>query len=502
MTMQAIVRKNQYHDSVRLMTISRQAGSLEGVNKILALMGTEGNKKVLKDLGLYNEMVDSATPNDLVVCVDADTGDGFNSALKKVDDLLKSRTHGGPSEDRAARSLEEAVEQMPDANFALISVPGEFAALEVMGALEKDINVMLFSDNVSIEDEVFLKDLAMRKGLLMMGPDCGTAVINGIPFAFANMVRRGDVGIVGASGTGIQEVSCLIHRLGGGISHAIGVGGRDLSLEVGGRMMVTAIRKLAGDPSTKSLVLISKSGAPDSTRRVLTEAKKSGLPTVICLLGKGNLPGDGGGLTFVNTLEDAAYRTAGKDKPEYGADEDLTGEIGRLSEERKYLRGLYSGGTLCYEALLIFKEAMKVHSNIGTGRKYTANGPRNFHYCLDLGDDEFTRSRPHPMIDSTLRREFFIQAYSDPKTRVVLLDVVLGYGASADPAGDMVAALGKARAHAFGEGPVVMAHVCGTDEDPQSMKDQESKLREAGVFLFSTNAEAARAAMAAIISLS
>ena len=499
MVFRATIRRNQYHDSDRLMKISREASSPDGIKKVLALLGTEGNKKILRDLGLYNQDVDSASPNDLVICIDAVSKDKFDIALNEVDRLLLD-TAQGASRQRDAQSLDEAMDELPGANFTLISIPGEFAKLEVMTALERGLNVMLFSDNVSIEDELFLKEMAIRKGLLMMGPDCGTAIINGVPFAFANVVRRGGVGIVGASGTGIQEVTCLIHRLGGGISHAIGVGGRDLNEQIGAKMMATAIRKLSEDPSTRSLVLIGKPGAPNSTRRVLREARKSGLPVVVCLLGTGKLPKTGGSLTFVNTLEEAAFLAMGQDRPVTALPTGLAERIDSMPKSRKYLNGLFSGGTLCYEALLIFEGVLKVGSNIGNGKKRMRKNIRQGNYCLDLGDDEFTRGRPHPMIDSTLRQEYFIEAYTSPRTRVILLDVVLGYGSNADPAGDIVSALDEARSGNGKDGPVVLAHVCGTTQDPQSLDGQENKLREAGVFLFGTNAEAARAAMDVVLS--
>jgi len=496
MSFKTTVRKNQYHDSVRLMNISREASSLEGVSRVLALLGTQGNKKILRDLSFADEAMEASTPNDLIICVETDSDGGFDAAVQEVDRLLNEASHAS-SEQMAAESIDEAVQEMPGATFALVSIPGEFARLEVAEALEKGLNVMLFSDNVSIEDELFLKDLAISKGLLMMGPDCGTAIINGVPLAFANVVRRGGIGIVGASGTGIQEVTCLIDRMGGGVSHAIGVGGRDLSKEIGGRMMVSAIIMLSEDPSTKSLVLISKPGAPDSTNRVLREARKTGLPTVVCLLGKGELPRGGRGLTFVKSLEAAALAAMKKDSLAGKNPRELIKRVNGMPAGRKYLRGLFSGGTLCYEALLLMDGTLKVRSNIGSGARFSGEANYKGHYCLDLGSDEFTKGRPHPMIDSTLRQEYLVEAYRDPSTRVVLLDVVLGYGSSSDPAGDMVTALVEARETVPEDGPIILAHVCGTEEDPQSMELQEAKLREAGVFLFPTNAEAVRAAMEA-----
>ncbi len=501
MAFKAIIRRNQYHDSVRLMKISQQVSSLEGVEKVLAILGTEGNKKILKDLGLFNRDVESSTPKDLVICIDAESGKHFDTALIEVDRLLGEAIRG-TAQERDVQSMDEAMGELPEANYTLISVPGEFAKLEVMMAIDRGLNVMLFSDNVSIEDELFLKERALRKGLLMMGPDCGTSIINGVPFAFANVVRRGEVGIVGASGTGIQEITCLIHKMGGGISHAVGVGGRDLSEQIGGKMMAAAIRKLSEDRSTRSLVLVSKPGAPNSIRRVLREAGKSGLPVVMCLLGEGKLPRDKDSIIFVNTLEEAAFLAMGKERPAMDLPPGLAERAGSMPESRKFLRGLFSGGTLCSEALTIFTGALEVGSNIGNTKKTAGEDLFRKNYCIDLGDDQFTRGRPHPMIDSTLRGEYIVDALVDPQTRVLLLDVVLGYGSNADPAGDIASSLEEAGSGHDKEGPVVLAHVCGTEQDPQSQSAQENRLSEAGVFLFQTNAEAARAAMNVTLSTS
>src|SRR5690606_14776291 len=125
--------------------------------------------------------------------------------------------------------------------------PGVYAAFEAFRALENNLNVMMFSDNVTVEDEIKLKDLAVKKDLLMMGPDCGTAIINGVGLCFANKIKRGPIGLVAASGTGLQEVTVLIDQFGGGISQAIGVGGRDLSKDVMGRMTLHAINALNAD---------------------------------------------------------------------------------------------------------------------------------------------------------------------------------------------------------------------------------------------------------------
>lgn len=501
MVTKTIVRKNEYKDSVRLMTISRGATALEGVKTAQALLGTDGNKKVLEGLGQLNDAVREATPNDLIISIEADSEAVCEAALKEIDRLM-TETGGGKSEKQNPQSLDEALLQLPGANLALFSVPGQFAKLDVVTALDRGLNVMLFSDNISMEDELYLKQLAVSKDLLMMGPDCGTAILNGTPLGFANVVRRGSIGIIGASGTGVQEVSCLIDRLGGGISHAIGVGGRDLKKEIGGAMMRLAIRKLSKEPGTTSLVLISKPGAPETMEQVMDEASRCGLPVVACLLGRGVVETYAGkpNVTVVSSLEEAACVAMNLPTPEEAPSDDFVMRAADLGKERKYLRALYSGGTLCYEALLILDGKLEMHSNIALDKElkfaYPAHGKA--HYAIDLGEDEFTDGRPHPMIDSTLRQERIAEAIAAPDTRVLLLDVVIGFGANADPAKDIVAAVRQGRAATADGGPLVIAHVCGTEEDPQSLRAQEEQLWAADIFTFSTNAAAVRAALQAV----
>lgn len=499
MQLQATVRKNQYQDSVRLMQISRQAAELPGVKKVLALLGTDSNKKVLADLGLMDGTVAAATPNDLVICVEAESGEAIEAALAEVDNRLKTVTTGEATQEKP-KSLEEAASRLPGANFAMISLPGQFAKLDVAAALEQGLNVMLFSDNISMRDEAELKRLAVDKGLLLMGPDCGTAIVNGVALALANVVRRGDIGLAAASGTGIQEVTCLIDRFGGGVSHAIGVGGRDLRQEIGGVMMCQAIRTLAKDPATKRLILLSKPGAPEVMTRVLDEAKASGLEIVACLLGGDNSGPQYAGMTLVGTLEEAAFAAMGQKVPELDIPCNLRKRVRGLAPTRKYLRGLYSGGTLCYETLFILKDAIDIESNVALRKElklhYPAKGAA--HCCVDLGEDEFTQGRPHPIIDLGLRLERLAVDMADPTVRVILLDLVLGYGAHRNPAMELSEAIYKNRQSLPDGGPVIIVHVCGTDADPQVLSEQERILHQNGVFLYPTNAQAARAALAVI----
>ncbi len=498
MVQKVIVRKNEYQDSVRLMSISRKASSLHGVKKVLVLLGTDGNKKIITDLGFMCEEIKSATPNDLIISVESENESGTDTAFTEIDCLL-SKPANSETKCVDVHSIEEAVALEPQANLALFSVPGQFATLDAVKAIELDLNVMLFSDNVPLKDEVYLKELAIKKELLMMGPDCGTAIINGIPLGFANVVNRGEIGVIGASGTGIQEITSLIDALGKGISHAIGVGGRDLKESVGGRMMISAIKMLAKDKETKSLVLLSKPASHKVMEKVVSEAVKTDLPVTICFLGREAISRKSEKVNIVNTLEDAAYSVCRKSKEPVKIPESFNGYLQGMKKERKYLRGLYAGGTLCYEALLIFSSDNNedVYSNIALESRlrltYPAKGSR--HLCIDMGEDEFTEGRPHPMINSEFRQERFVEEFIDPETRVVLIDIVLGYGSATDPAGDMVKALQTAREKINDSGPLLIAHVCGTDGDPQSLKNQKEQLEQAGFFLFDTNADAARVAM-------
>jgi len=494
------VRQNQYQDSVRLMTISREASAVAGVDKVLALLGTDSNKRLVQGLGLLDPAAAAATPNDLLICVSGEGEAACEAALARVDALLERQTPsaGGGAVEKAPRTLDEAAARLPGASIALISVPGPFAKLDVARALFLGLDVMLFSDNVSLEDEVHLKELAVARDRLMMGPDCGTAIVNGVPLAFANAVRRGDIGVVGASGTGIQELTCLVDRFGGGISHALGVGGRDLKKQVGGRMMRLALRKLLADPSTRRLVIIAKPGDPAVTRAVLEEAGRSGLPVVACMLGGAAALAGIEGVTAVDTLEEAARKVTGQASAEPPDLSSLRLLAAGLPASRRWLRALYSGGTLAYEALLLAEGQIEIDSNIAwrPERKLAYPARSRGHCCVDLGEDEFTQGRPHPMIDCTLRSERIAEAVRDPTVRVVLVDVVLGYGAHPDPAGEVVRALASSRQGLPDVGPVVIAHVCGTENDPQRLSAQEAVLVEAGVRVFPTNAQAARAAVA------
>jgi succinyl-CoA synthetase alpha subunit len=391
------------------------------------------------------------------------------------------------------------------ANLALVSVPGEYAAAEAEKALALGLNVMLFSDNVALADEIALKRAAANRELLLMGPDCGTAIIDGVPLAFANKVRRGAIGCVAASGTGLQQVTALVDRLGAGVSQAIGTGGRDLKEEVGGLTMLAGLDALASDRDTKVIVLISKPPAPEVAAKVLAAAAKARKPVVVCFVGAVPAKRAGRNLHPVRTLEDAA-RTAvalarGRKPPKAAGTPRLGKVVPRFVPGQRFVRGLFSGGTFCYEASLLLGEALgQVWSNAPVRHEdelddaFKSRG----HTVIDLGDDVFTRGRPHPMIDHRLRNERMVREAGDPEVAVILFDVVLGYGSHPDPAAEMVPAIAAARALAAKRKRRIafVGAVCGTDADPQGLVRQEAALAKAGVILGSSNAEAVRIAAA------
>jgi succinyl-CoA synthetase alpha subunit len=490
---------NQYRDSVSLMQLSAALGKLAGIERASAIMATSANLALLHEAGLADGDI-KPSPNDLVIALrgkDAVALEAAFAAAHAALDKAPGAGLGGPAQ-QPARSLQMAFERAPEANLALISVPGEYAAAEARKALGLGLNVMLFSDNVSLADESRLKHYAAERRLLVMGPDCGTAIIDGIPLGFANAVRRGTVGVVGASGTGMQQVTCLVHRRGAGISQAIGTGGHDLHRDVGGITMLHGLRVLARDASTKVIVLISKPPAAEVAREVLAAARRAGKPVVVNFIGAAQEP-NRGNIHGAQTLEQAAIAAValagGKKAPRSSPG---SAKIPRLKfkREQRYVRGLYSGGTFCYEASALLEEALgEVSSNAPVDPARALKNPwiSSRHTLVDLGDDVFTRGRPHPMIDHRLRNERLLVEAADPEVAVIVLDVVLGYGSHADPAGEMIPAIQEAQRAARKKGRSIafVGFVCGTEEDPQGLARQEAALRGAGVLLEESSSRAA-----------
>ena len=497
---------NTYRDSVSLMQLSARIAGRPGVRQASVVMATKGNLALLREAGMLDRPVE-ASPSDLVVVVQGDDDAAVRAAFDETERALAGDAAAGPRRgprEIAPRTLQMGVLAQPEANLALISTPGEYAAAEALKALRLGLNVMLFSDNVSLADEVMLKREAEARGLLVMGPDCGTAIVAGVPLGFANAVRRGPIGVVGASGTGLQQVTSLIDQGGLGVSHALGTGGRDLKAEVGGATMLRAIDELAADAGTRVIVLVSKPPARAVAEMVLVRARASGKPVIACFLGAAAADVEGGNVRAAATLEEAAAMAlaAARGAPYAGAERRLPQfEAPRLAAGQRYVRGLYSGGTFCYEATLLLSQALQgVHSNTpvaGAAALEDVWRSRG-HTLVDLGDDEFTRGRPHPMIDHRLRNERIVREAGDAEVAVILLDVVLGYGAHPDPAAEMLPALREARtaARRGGREIALVAFVCGTERDPQGFARQVAALREAGVILAASNAQAVHTAAA------
>ncbi len=500
-----VIRKNEYHDSVFLMRTAGRISAQEGIAQALLFMGTEKNKELLATLGFPAGELAPAGPTDLILAVRAQTRPRLAAVLENLDGWL--RVEPGRGTVPAARDLDEALIRLPRANLAVISVPGMYAADEAQKALERSLNVFVFSDNVPVERERALKRYASDRGLIVMGPDCGTAIIGGIGIGFANAVRRGPVGVIGASGTGIQEFTTLVHRAGSGISQAIGTGSRDVSDAVGGISLLAALRALATDAATGTIAVVSKPPGPRTLEALLPRVLQSTKPVVLCFLGGTERPVSlTGPHRTAATLDEAAalaVRNATGNLPPDGepssaglADRAL-GERKAMHPAQRYVRGLFAGGTFCYQAQQIFRDAgVAAYSNAPIAGNPGLTDPLQSreHSLIDLGADEFTAGRPHPMMDSRLRRERILAEAADPAVAVLLVDFLLGFNAAADPAGELAPAIAEAKGEAERHGRFlsVVASVCGTEEDPQGLDRQVACLEEAGVVVLPSSAQAAR----------
>jgi FdrA protein len=489
------IRRAFYMDSAALMRLSQAIGERSGIVQAALMIGSPSNKRLMAGAGLLAELGELAGANDLVIAVSAEDEAVGEAALAEAEALLdRPPATEGTAGGYRPRSLAAAIAMLEGANLALISVPGEFAAEEALKALRHGLHVMIFSDNVPLAEEKTLKGEARARGLLLMGPDCGSAIISGAPLGFANAVPRGAIGIIAASGTGLQEVACLIARAGAGISHAIGVGGRDLSPEIGGLTTLAAIDALDDDPATAAIVIISKPPGGEVARRVLERVGRSRKPFTICFLGLDFLGPEAAALPAnaraALTLRDAAELALGGGT---GAGPVRPGQRATGAARRRWIRGLYSGGTLCAEAQIVLRQAGE-HSFSNApipGGETLPDGDVAGHSLVDLGADEYTRGRPHAIIDPAMRLPHLTKALADPNAAAVLLDVVLGYGAHRDPAATIIAAIAAAPR----DRPTVIASVCGTAGDPQIYAAQVARLVETGVVVAPSNAAAAEHAI-------
>jgi FdrA protein len=500
MIRRVVPKKGVYRDSITLLRVSQGVQKVAGVQQAAVVMATPLNKRVLADIGFTGPEIAGATPDELIVAIEANGESSMKEALNETEKLLSSSV-AGSAERRASSSISDALSKSPDSNLVVISVPGAYAKHEAMVAIGAGLNAFVFSSNVPREDERELKELASKQNLLVMGPDCGTSIINHVVLGFGNAVRPGSIGIVSASGTGLQEVSTLIHKNGLGISQAIGTGGGDLSDVVGGITSRQALRLLEEDKETKCIVMISKPPGEKTMMALLPIIRKSRKPVVINFLGAQPAPTRLGVHRWVRTLgeaADAASELAGG-SPVRASAGDMSkvafSEASKLSKSQKYVRGLYAGGTLCYEAQVVLTPKLgPIYSNAPLDKSYNIEGIKSRgNTCVDMGAEEFVVGRAHPMIDFTLRKLRIVEEAKDAETAVLLLDVELGLGSNPDPAGELTPAIEQAKVLAAkgGRHLSVVASIVGTDGDFQNLAEQTKKLEDEGVVLASCNSKAA-----------
>lgn len=493
-----VIKKNTYQDSVSLMLLTNHLSSVDGVNKIQVMMGTPANKDIFKGSGLYTDDLEDAAPSDLCIVVDTDSAEITENVVEETDNYLANQaTESNQSDFSTVRTWEMATNKLANADLAVISIAGEHATAEAHKALDRGMSVFLFSDNVSVEDELALKTRADELGLIVMGPDCGTGILDGVPIAFANVVDKGNIGIVGASGTGIQEVSTIIANHGGGISQAIGTGGRDLSAEIGAKTAIKGLRVLDQDPETDIIVFISKPPAPEVRNKVVDVFKTLSKPVVAIFMGnKPDAAHDN--VQYAWTLHDTALQalelaqSTGTSIDKFVAEHaDDIAKI-QANPEQRFIKGYFCGGTLALEAAMIAEDAFGLDSSADhpEGMMLKKDG----HEIIDLGDDVYTNGRAHPMIDPTFRVEKVKEAAHDAETAIILLDNVIGYGAHEDMAGVFAPVVAEAKEEAAKQGKafIAIASVTGTANDPQVYQDQVDKLEEAGVIVLESNAEATK----------
>lgn len=502
-----LVKRNFHRDSVQLLHLSEEAKKIDGITDAAVVMGTTTNKEILQKLGLLTDEGRASSESDMILAVMADSQPLIEKGLQKIEDMVLKPP---PAKGRSYFSLEAALQAVPDANLAVVSIPGEHAREIVLKLLDKGISVHLFSDHVPPEHELELKQYAKERGLLVMGPGAGTSVIGGKAIAFANAVKKGKIGVVGAAGTGLQEVTVLLSEAGLGVSEGLGTGGGDVKAKMGGIMMLQSIDALEQDPGSSTVVVVSKPPDADVKKKILDHiANRTKKQYVTCFIGPESyeVPADiRGRVRATKTLHAAVMEAIRATEPTRHAEiakpfsmsqselMALSNKISKeLNERQKYIRGLYTGGTFAYETLVILGRMIgDVYSNAPIdARLKLANSYQSVKDSIvDLGEEEFTVGRAHPMIDPTIRKMRIVEEAKDPEVAVIIMDFMLGYGSHSDPAGAMLGAITDARRIAEKDGRVlpILAHVCGTEQDPQPLSEQIGKLRGAGIEVLPTNA--------------
>ncbi|TQN35676.1 FdrA protein [Blastococcus colisei] len=478
------LRSGVYADSVKLMQVSRDVAATDGVTAVLVAMATPLNLELAANMGLAPE--EPTSPEQLLIAVHAEDDDALAGALAAVDAALAARERSsGSAQAIPQRTIGAGLAELDGDGpaLAIVSVPGQYAVAEAADAIAAGRSVLVFSDGVPVEHEVALKRAAHEAGVLVMGPDCGTAIVSGVALGFANVVRPGPVGLVAASGTGAQQISCLLDMAGVGVSHVLGVGGRDLSEAVGGLATLDALAALDADEATERVLVVSKPPAPPVARAVEEFGAGLSVPVRSAVLSPET--------PDLTAAVEGLLTDMGRDVPAWPsrpgpAESAAPGAV---------LKGLYSGGTLADETMLLAAPVLgDIRSNtplepeLDLGTDLSASG----HVVIDFGDDALTVGRAHPMIDPTLRLEALAALAASGEPAVLLMDVVLGHGADPDPAGALVPALTTARSQA--SLPVVIALI-GTEGDPQGWSRQADALAAAGAAVFASNAAATRYAL-------
>ena len=494
--LQTIIMKNSYQDSVVLMLLTSKLNQLAEVNRVSIMMGTPSNIDIFKASGFDTEELDEATANDMVVMLDVVSDEDTKKILNMIEEELSQTSSSEGAVEEKINSWDKALKKAPNANVALISIPGEYAALEIEQAIDNGLHAFVFSDNVPLEEEARLKQKAHEKGLLVMGPDCGTGVIHGLPLAFTNNNRKGRIGVIGASGTGIQEVTTLIHRYGQGVTNAIGTGGRDLSTEVGATTMIDTIVALNEDPDTEVIVVISKPPAKEIEERVLNVLRKVTKPVVTLFLGSKPTYHEKG-LYHAYTLEETAQLATKLMNEEPVIYTPAPAKEVVANQKNSGIKGYYSGGTLAYEAAFVLSDAL------GLAKEKSPEGftlKSGEHEVIDLGDDMYTKGKPHPMIDPEIRIEKIKSVVDQEETAVVIFDVVLGYGAHEDMASALKPAIEETiqKTKEADREVTFISVVVGTDEDKQNMSNQIKILEEIGVTVCENNVQALQTALAVV----
>jgi len=504
-----ILKKNEYHDSIQLMRVSEDLRKIEGVEQLMVIMATQSNKQILKNMDLTSHEIESAGKNDMIVAIRAVSEEVIAEVVQTMEQLFK-QGEAKKKGQRSHNSIDAALQSMPDANLCLISLPGEYAMDQAKAALNSGLHVIIYSDNIPLEDDRAIKELAKEKGLLCMGPDCGVANLNGVAFLTASIVQKGPIGIVGASGSGTQLIAALTEREGLGVSQAIGVGGKDLKDQVGGLSMLMGIDALEADPETKVIVLVSRIPGDEKLSVILKKVQQAVKPVVVYFIGGDSEIIKKYGVIPASDLEDAALKAVNLvrnkplDNPDFTQspaeiEQILEQETARMNAKQLYLRGLYCGGTFCDEAIAQLQKSIgDVYSNTPSREELRLKNTfiSKEHTVIDLGDEEFTLGRPHPVIDPEPVRMAILREGEKDDIAVMLIDFILGPAINPDPVGSVVNQIRKVKQmHENAGGYLsIVASVCGTDGDPQNLTRQTKMLEEAGVVVMPSNAQAARLA--------